>query len=198
MTKQSHLDERGRPVVVVTGMGVVTALGIGKQDNWRALTAGQSGIKQIGRFATDGLRTTVAGEIDYLDCGTYSSAAMCLQIATKAIEEAIGEAGIGSQGKFPGPLVAAVPPFETEWPLRLELARRVGEGTLRVNDKFSSLLAEAGKGELASSFELAQPECVAEWLADEFGTSGQPVSLSTACASGASALTVDAPVDANC
>ncbi len=188
MTKQSQRDCQDRPVVVVTGMGVVTALGIGKDDNWRALTNGQSGIKQIGRFATEGLKTTVAGEIDFIDNGAYSSAGMCCEIASMAIEEAIGEAGIGAPGTFPGPLVTAVPPFEIEWPLRLELARRVGEGTMRSNDKFSSLLAKAGKGELADRFEFAQPECVAEWLADKFGTLGQPVSLSTACASGASAI----------
>ncbi len=37
-------DKFGRPVVVVTGMGVVTSLGAGKEDNWRRLTAGESGI----------------------------------------------------------------------------------------------------------------------------------------------------------
>ena len=35
------LDAAGRPVVVVTGMGVVTSLGAGKTDNWDKLTAGQ-------------------------------------------------------------------------------------------------------------------------------------------------------------
>ena len=43
-------DSRGRPVVVVTGVGVLTSLGAGKQDNWRELTAGHSGIRRISRF----------------------------------------------------------------------------------------------------------------------------------------------------
>ena len=38
-------DKNGRPIVVVTGMGVVTSLGAGKADNWAKLTAGQSGIR---------------------------------------------------------------------------------------------------------------------------------------------------------
>ncbi len=36
----STKDKQNRPVVVVTGMGVVTSLGAGKTDNWEKLTAG--------------------------------------------------------------------------------------------------------------------------------------------------------------
>ena len=50
-------DKFGRPIVVVTGMGVVTSLGAGKADNWAKLTAGESGIRTITRFPTDGLKT---------------------------------------------------------------------------------------------------------------------------------------------
>ena len=43
-------DKAGRPIVVVTGFGVVTSLGTGKADNWARLTAGESGIHAITRF----------------------------------------------------------------------------------------------------------------------------------------------------
>src|SRR5436189_182354 len=59
----SNHDSAGRPIVVVTGMGVVTSLGAGKTDNWKHLTAGKSGIKTISRFATDGLKTRSPGSI---------------------------------------------------------------------------------------------------------------------------------------
>ena len=59
-------DRAGRPIVVVTGYGVVTSLGAGKQDNWAKLTAGQSGIREITRFATDGLKTRIAGTVDFV------------------------------------------------------------------------------------------------------------------------------------
>ena len=49
-------DKFGRPVVVVTGMGVVTSLGAGKTDNWTKLCAGKSGIRTITRFPTEGLK----------------------------------------------------------------------------------------------------------------------------------------------
>ena len=59
-------DQAGRPVVVVTCYGVVTSLGAGKDDNWKKLTAGQSGIRAITRFATDGLKTRIAGTVDFV------------------------------------------------------------------------------------------------------------------------------------
>ena len=59
-------DKLGRPVVVVTGLGVITSLGAGKTDNWAKLTAGESGIRAITRFPTDGLKTKIAGTIDFL------------------------------------------------------------------------------------------------------------------------------------
>ncbi|MDR6305752.1 3-oxoacyl-(acyl-carrier-protein) synthase [Nitrobacter vulgaris] len=66
-------DKSGRPVVVVTGMGVVTSLGSGKTDNWARLCAGESGIRTITRFPTDGLRTTMAGTIDFVPVEPFTS-----------------------------------------------------------------------------------------------------------------------------
>ncbi len=43
-TKRDHLD---RPIVVVTGAGVVSSLGKGKEENWAKLTSGESGIHRI-------------------------------------------------------------------------------------------------------------------------------------------------------
>ena len=62
----STKDKMGRPIVVVTGLGVVTSLGAGKADNWKKLTAGESGIHAITRFATEGLKTRIAGSVDFL------------------------------------------------------------------------------------------------------------------------------------
>ena len=40
-------DHRDRPVVAITGIGVVSSLGVGIDENWAALIAGRSGIKRI-------------------------------------------------------------------------------------------------------------------------------------------------------
>jgi 3-oxoacyl-[acyl-carrier-protein] synthase II len=175
-------DKAGRPIVAVTGLGVVTSLGAGKADNWARLTAGESGIRAITRFATDGLRTRIAGTVDFL--GPQPSAAkLSERFAELAAEEAIGQSGIGGKGNFPGPLFLAVPPIEIEWPQRVELSKRSGAND---NVSYSDLLRVSG--EFPDYHRRFLFGSVADYLADMFGTKGSPISLSTACASGASAV----------
>lgn len=122
-------DKMGRPLVVVTGLGIVTSLGAGKTDNWAKLTSGESGIKAITRFPTDGLKTRIAGTIDYLP-PQASAAALTESFAQLAAEEAIAQSELGKPGQFPGPLFLAVPPIELDWPQRLEVGAKSG-----ANDK---------------------------------------------------------------
>src|ERR1700761_7764940 len=120
-------DNRARPVVVVTGMGVVTSLGVGKEDNWRELTAGHSGIRRISRFPIGGLRTNIAGTIDFVpSVEELSAPALSERLAELVIEEALAEASVGSPGDFPGPMFLALPPVELEWSQRLALAAASG------------------------------------------------------------------------
>jgi beta-ketoacyl-acyl-carrier-protein synthase II len=50
--------------VVVTGMGVITSLGM-LEDFWKGLLGGRSGIRQIRSFDASGLKTQIAGEVDF-------------------------------------------------------------------------------------------------------------------------------------
>ena len=49
--------------VVVTGMGVVSPLGVGVEAFWRRVTDGANGIRAITRFDTEGLACKIAGEV---------------------------------------------------------------------------------------------------------------------------------------
>ena len=49
--------------VVVTGLGLVSPLGVGISNNWDSLIAGNSGIKKISNFNTDDLAAKIAGVI---------------------------------------------------------------------------------------------------------------------------------------
>ena len=183
MTKNT--DHLGRPIVVVTGIGVLTSLGQGKEANWTALTNGVSGIHRITRFPTDGMRTTIAATVDFVSVDDMSAPALSERLADLVIQEAISESGIGTQGDFPGPLFLALPPVEMEWPQRQALAAASGANETVAYD---DLLRAAGTGQFGAYYERFLFGSVAEHLADRFGTKGSPIATSTACASGGTAI----------
>ncbi|OYV33082.1 MAG: beta-ketoacyl-ACP synthase II [Rhodospirillales bacterium 20-64-7] len=178
-------DHLGRPVVVVTGMGVITSLGQGQADNWTALTRGVSGVRRISRFPTGGLRTTIAGTVDFIPVENRSGPALAQRLAELVIEEAVAEAAIGRAGDFPGPLLLALPPIELEWPQRLAVAAASG-----ANDTvtYDDLVRAAGQGGFEAFHQRFLFGSVADYLADRFGTKGSPIATSTACASGGTAI----------
>jgi 3-oxoacyl-[acyl-carrier-protein] synthase II len=108
---------------------------------------------------------------------------MSEMLADLAVEEAVAESGIGAKGDFPGPLFLAVPPVELEWPQRREVA--VASGANDAVDYRDLLRVSAQFPAYHSRFMFGS---VADHIADRFGTKGSPISLSTACASGATAI----------
>lgn len=182
---KATLDHLGRPIVVVTGIGIVTALGEGKQDNWSKLTAGVSGVNKIDRFDTEGLRTQIAGLIDWQGKGKFFAPAHSLSLAKKSAQEAIAQAGIGSKGQFPGPLFMAIFPAETNWNHRMQVYQSAPADGLK---GYARLIRNAAAGDFKEFYSMYQFGSIAEHLAEEFGTLGQPISLTTACASGATSV----------
>jgi 3-oxoacyl-[acyl-carrier-protein] synthase II len=179
----SMKDRHGRPVVVVTGMGVVTSLGQGKDDNWAKLTAGQSGIHTINRFPIDGLRTTIAGTVDFVPFDNAPD--LTTKMAALAGDEAVAEAKIGEAGSFPGPLFLGMPPVELEWPQRQDLARASGKAS---DITYTDILKGAAAKDFGSMQKRFLFGSVGDELSDRFGTKGAPISISTACATGATAI----------
>ena len=57
--------------VVVTGVGMFSAVGAGREATWQALLAGTNGIRPITRVETEDLPTRVAGEVPEFDLSTY-------------------------------------------------------------------------------------------------------------------------------
>jgi len=89
--------------VVITGVGVVSPIGIGRGPFWAALRQGQSGIGHIRRFDSSGLPCRLAAEVDGFDPGRYvrprkSLKVMCrdAQLGVAAATLACEDAGISS------------------------------------------------------------------------------------------------------
>lgn len=177
-------DHLGRPIVAITGAGVVSPLGTGKEDNWKALTGGQSGIHEINRFPTDNLRTRIAGTVDFLPESTMGASALSEKLARLAGEEAIAQSGL-SVTDFGGPLFLAAPPVELDWKSRFAIDALV---SAKGEPSYQLLLEACRNSTRMAEFNTTQFGYIAERLADIFGTRGLPVTLSTACASGATAI----------
>src|SRR5439155_11028 len=92
---RSHLG-RGDPAlepgrgmsrrVVVTGLGMVTPLGVGVPANWEAVRAGRSGIGPITRFASEGFPCRIAGEVRGVNLTTTTACASGAHAIGEAFE----------------------------------------------------------------------------------------------------------------
>lgn len=59
--------------VVVTGLGIVSPVGLNTDENWNNIVNGHSGISQITHFDATGYPSTIAGEVKNLDINEYLS-----------------------------------------------------------------------------------------------------------------------------
>ena len=175
-------DHLGRPIIAVTGVGVVTALGEGITDNWAALSSGRSGIHRITRFPTEHLNTTIAGTVDFLPSSGKGAHALTRDLAERAATEAVAQAGLPSS-EFGGPLFLGAPPVELDWRDRFKLYASADP-----DDGVRGLLAAASKIDTAEMENAALFGSIAGQLADRFGARGLPLTVSTACATGATVI----------
>lgn len=86
--------------VVVTGLGLVTPLGIGVDETWTALCKGQSGISEITRFDASAFDTKIAGEVknfhpkDFLSKKEAKRTQLFIAYAVAASRMALEDSGL--------------------------------------------------------------------------------------------------------
>jgi len=86
--------------VVITGVGIVSPVGLDRQSTWKSLLAGQSGIEQITAFDATGFQTTIAAEVTGFDPVAHLGKKQArrtdrfVQLAVAATNEAIEQAGL--------------------------------------------------------------------------------------------------------
>jgi 3-oxoacyl-[acyl-carrier-protein] synthase II len=166
--------------VVVTGLGLVTPLGIGVDANWAGLSAGRSGIGRITRFDASQLPARVAGEIRDFDAERFierrdiKKTDIFIQYAVAAAQMAFDDAGLAL------PLGA---------PERTGVLVGVGMGGITtVEETYQNLIS--GNIRRVSPFLIPRiiPNMASGHIALRFGARGPNYATTSACASGAHAI----------
>ena len=167
--------------VAITGLGVVSPIGIGIQTFWQSIKDGVCGVASITRFDASTLACRVAGEVkkytptDFLDHRTVQRTAIFSQFAMIAGEEAWKDAKLDQ--------------FTFDDPNRCGVLLGNGIGGLEVDDEAHRKLFEKGSSRIPA---MTIPKMIANEAAGnvsmQLGIKGSAHVLVTACASGTDAI----------
>jgi 3-oxoacyl-[acyl-carrier-protein] synthase II len=154
--------------VVVTGMGVVSCLGLEVAKVWQALCAGRSGIAPMTRWDPTGLRNARMGEVvDFPWDDLHDEAS---QFALHAVGAALADAGV-TEGRGLGLVSSTNFAGATAW------------------DQYLACLQVGPiSAEVAESFREATFARTAELLTESLGLTGPRRVLSLSCSSGTAAI----------
>lgn len=162
--------------VVITGMGIVSPLGIGIDDNWQAICQGKSGIGPITKFDTTEYPAKIAGEVKnfdpelYIDKKDQKKMDVFIQYALAAGSMAIKQSGLiidESNADRVGVLVGS------------------GLGGLQTIEKYHTLLLQNGPKKVSPFFvPMLIVNLAPGQISIYFGCRGPNSSVVTACATG--------------
>ncbi|MBW1917042.1 MAG: beta-ketoacyl-ACP synthase II [Deltaproteobacteria bacterium] len=166
--------------VVITGLGLITPLGIGVEPSWQNLLAGKSGIGPITRFPSDGFDTTIAGEVpgfkpeDFIPAKLARRTDLFSQFALAAAVLAVQDAGLEITPEL-SPQVGTIV--------------GCGLGGLNTLEKYHTILLDKGPRKVSPFFiPMLIANMAPGLVAMHFGARGPNTSTVTACASGAHAI----------
>ena len=153
--------------VAVTGLGVISPIGIGKENFWAACLAGKNGIGKITRFDATGYTSQIAGEVQdfdpvqFIDKKEIKRMDRYTQFALAATQLAVDDAqlkNIDSEraGVFVG---AGIGGMET---LHNQYEKLFTKGASRISPFFiPMMIANMAAGNIAIAFKLQGPcECI--------------------------------------
>jgi len=165
---------------VVTGIGLVSPLGVGIEENWSAIMSGQSGIGPITRFDSTPFVTKIAGEVknfraeDYIPKKELRKMDPFLQFALGAAHLAMVDAGLK---------------IEPEIAHRAGVVMGCGLGGLLTIEESHKLVIEQGPRKVSPFFIPMIISNMAPGLISIYhGAKGPNFSTQTACAAGTHAI----------
>jgi 3-oxoacyl-[acyl-carrier-protein] synthase II len=159
--------------VVVTGLGIVSPVGIGQSAAWDSITNGRSGIGQITRFDSTAFNTHIAGEVKGFDPAKYMSGKEARRYDTfihygiAAAKEALADAGIAPNPANPD---------------RYGLSIGSGIGGLPMIQDTCKALAEGGPRKISPFFIPGSIiNMISGLVSIEYGFQGPNLAVVTAC-----------------
>ena len=166
--------------VVITGLGVVTPNGVGKDNFWSALRQGKSGIRQITRFDPTPFPTRIAGEVD-LDVPQFitpkqikrmdRTAHLAMAAAKLAVQDS--KLNLTEKDKERTGVIIGTTMAGHGWTLEEFENVYQKKGPMRINT-FTAI----------ASF----PDASASYISIELDLKGPSLSLATACSSSSDAI----------
>ncbi len=169
-----------RKRVFITGMGLVTPLGLTIAENWSALMAGRSGIGPITHFDASHLTTQIAGEVknfhpeQYMDVKEVRHYDRYVHLAAAAADMALADAGLTAENL----------PHE-----RTGLLIGSGMGGMETFVNNTRALIEKGPRRVSPYFVPAVIANMASgFLTIRYGIQGPNFSIVSACATGAHSI----------
>lgn len=166
--------------VVVTGLGLVTPLGIGVEETWSALIAGKSGITSITKFDASDMATQIAGEVkdfkpeDYISRKDIRRMDIFTVYALAASRMAVEDASLNINGNNAD---------------RVGVVIGCGLGGLSTIERFHRILLEQGPKKISPFFiPMLIANMAPGHISIVFGAKGPNVAIETACAAGTHAV----------
>ena len=166
--------------VAVTGMGIVSPLGIGIDENWAALCNGKSGIAPITKFDTNSFPIKIAGEVRDFDPQQYighkevKKMDIFIHYAVAASQLALKNSGFEITEK------------NAE---RVGVQVGVGLGGLPVIEKYHDIFKEKGVRKITPFFiPMLIANLASGQVSIHFGAKGPNTCVVTACATGTHAI----------
>ncbi len=168
--------------VVITGMGLVTPLGIGVDLTWNALIAGQSGVGPITRFDASAYKTRFAAEVPDFDPERFIERKKVremdrvIQFSVAASGMAWDDAGIGSD-------------LTSADRARMGCIIGIGIGGIETIERTVHTIRDKGPGRVSPYFiPSVISNLGAGQVAIRLGLRGVNYCITSACASGAHAI----------
>ncbi len=165
--------------VVVTGVGLITPLGVGTEATWSALCAGKSGITEITRFDATGFATQIAGEVkdfkaeDFLPKKEARRTQLFIAYAIGASRMAAEDAGLRIDGLAD----------------RTGVLFGCGLGGLSMLEDTTRLIEQKGPKRVSPFFiPMMIGNMAAGMVSIHLGAKGPNASVATACAAGTHAI----------